>query len=900
MEFLLERARRVAGGRAATIVVSGSAGIGKSRLLREAADSLARTGAIVATGACWEFGSAPFAPLLAIARELGAPKAAALLETEASDVDATAVNERNRRFTALALELAGAAKGKSLVAILEDIHWADRATLELIHFLSTALKESPIAFLLTVRGDEEIADSGAERLVDAIKRDADATIALDVLSVVEMRVLLTSAMRDDGRRVPAVALEEIAELADFRPFHAEELLRGVLERQSRASLQPGALVPRTLRATVRERLTTLSESARTTLAYAAVIGRRFSAEFLAELTGEPLRAVLVTLRHGRNLQLIGEEPDGETFVFRHALTREVVYGEILYAEARALHRQIAARLEVAEGEPDLIAIAYHAWRSGDMALAERWNERAGDASAAMLAHVDAIKHYDRAVNAAAAPGRRGAIARKLADALYIIGSLEEAIPWFERAGAEFAIAGNAEEAYATALERARVLVENGRFQDGVTLVQATTQAIVTEGAGDHLRFRAETMSASLLSQLDRPLEAMQHLDAAEQLSTEDVDSDWIGRHKGIRAYTLYKLRRYDESRDAFAEAERFARESGNNDLIVRTLNNWANLESEIGDIRNAHQRFLTALTTARVMQSGRLIAWLAQNAAITALLAGEISTAGALYAEASSINHGVPILHGWLAAIAIRVATLTGNRTIVERLDEEAVYVDAVALGEPRGIAALAGAIAARRLLEGGDVAAIVRDALPRLADAGDAQWLLDIVPRAVPDCIPAARALLVCSAEHPAAVTARAHLALFDARIAQRARRKDDVETKAQEAMVAFKSLGYAVEEAYARELRGNVKDAVEAFRRMGAHAEVARLTAPDRTTRRRGENTLTARERQIAGLIGAGRSNRQVAEDLVISERTVETHVAAVFSKLGVTSRKELAELLKSESGE
>ena len=65
-------------------------------------------------------------------------------------------------------------------------------------------------------------------------------------------------------------------------------------------------------------------------------------------------------------------------------------------------------------------------------------------------------------------------------------------------------------------------------------------------------------------------------------------------------------------------------------------------------------------------------------------------------------------------------------------------------------------------------------------------------------------------------------------------------------------------------------------------------------RAPRRRGETTLTAREREIAGLIGAGKTNRQVAEALVISERTVETHVAAVFAKLGIANRRELAALL------
>ena len=87
----------------------------------------------------------------------------------------------------------------------------------------------------------------------------------------------------------------------------------------------------------------------------------------------------------------------------------------------------------------------------------------------------------------------------------------------------------------------------------------------------------------------------------------------------------------------------------------------------------------------------------------------------------------------------------------------------------------------------------------------------------------------------------------------------------------------------------------AVDIFRRIGADAEaIRRTTVDDRAPRRRGETTLTTREREIAGRIAAGQTNREVAESLVISERTVETHVASIYGKLGVNNRKGLAALL------
>ena len=187
------------------------------------------------------------------------------------------------------------------------------------------------------------------------------------------------------------------------------------------------------------------------------------------------------------------------------------------------------------------------------------------------------------------------------------------------------------------------------------------------------------------------------------------------------------------------------------------------------------------------------------------------------------------------------------------------------------------------------------------LASANEAYWLFDAVARTGGPHVARSRELLGAEAATEHGVMARAYLALFDARVALRERRREEAQEKAREATAAFKAMGLAVEEAYAREVGGNVKDAVDAFRKMGADAEVARLTATadSRATRRRGENNLTAREREIAALIARDMSNRQIAESLVISERTVETHIASIFGKLGISNRRDLAAFLRGQPG-
>ena len=356
LDFLIEQALQARPGRGSTLIVQGDAGIGKTRLIAEFADIARTHGIVPAIGNCYEFGDPPYAPLLEIAEILGADDAAAALQAQAVDGDARSGRERTRRFAAFAAGLAAIAKTKTVVAVIENLHWADIATLELFRSLSGALKAHPCVLVATLR-PEDIGTSGraTTALRAEIERAADATITLQALGPAEMRALLASALRDDGRHVSSTVLEKIAELSDGRPFHAEELLRGMLDYRGTAADAAAAIIPRSLGAAVHDRLASLDESAREILAFAAVIGRRFGAQFLAEFAAKPLAEVLLTLRRARNLQLIVEDPDGDAFFFRHQLTREVVYAEILFAEARTLHRRIVEEL-AAQAEPDAATV----------------------------------------------------------------------------------------------------------------------------------------------------------------------------------------------------------------------------------------------------------------------------------------------------------------------------------------------------------------------------------------------------------------------------------------------------------------------------------------------------------------------------------------------------------------
>jgi DNA-binding CsgD family transcriptional regulator/tetratricopeptide (TPR) repeat protein len=892
LDFLIEQALQARPGRGSTLIVQGDAGIGKTRLIAEFADIARTHGIVPAIGNCYEFGDPPYAPLLEIAEILGADDAAAALQAQAVDGDARSGRERTRRFAAFAAGLAAIAKTKTVVAVIENLHWADIATLELFRSLSGALKAHPCVLVATLR-PEDIGTSGraTTALRAEIERAADATITLQALGPAEMRALLASALRDDGRHVSSTVLEKIAELSDGRPFHAEELLRGMLDYRGTAADAAAAIIPRSLGAAVHDRLASLDESAREILAFAAVIGRRFGAQFLAELAAKPLAEVLLTLRRARNLQLIVEDPDGDAFFFRHQLTREVVYAEILFAEARTLHRRIVEEL-AAQAEPDAATVAYHAWRSGDRPATVRWNEAAGDAAAGISAHTDATRHYERAFNAADAEHVRTRLSQKVARALYAEGDLEGAARWFATTVASATAAGDLPTAHGAALDRALALWEHGESEAGIAASKAVSAAL--GGDDSPLRFQAETLTASLLTAAYRADEALAHLDAASALKCAPEPA-WALRHRGIRAHTFARLGRLADSQTDFAFAVAGARELGDREQLVRALNNWADVRLRIGDLAGASELYASALDVARDLRSSRLVAWLIANNAYVALFTGRLAAARSLLLEFLTIDHDIEVI--WIQghAILYRLGTLLADESLLRLASIDDALARADALTDRNALALAAGAALAQQIVAGDDPTAFAERVVKRIGGTADVHWFADGVARSVPSVVPAARALLVDLAADAHAEAAAAHLALFDARVALRERRKSDADRLSHEAAVIFKKLGWAIEEAYAREVRGNVKDAVETFRRCGAVAEVGRLTATDqKQPRRRGETTLTTREREIAGLIGTGKSNREVATALVISERTVETHVASIYQKFGIGNRRQLAALL------
>jgi predicted ATPase len=349
------------------VLVAGEAGIGKTRLVREFADGLRAEHWIVLQGACFERDSLlPYAPVLDalrtmlttlppsdIERCLGPAQAdlASLLPElgggRASDSAVDPSQQKHRIFRAFEGVFLRLGAKQPLLLVLEDLHWADDSSLEFLSGFARSVARAPILALGTYR-DIEVPARLSAMLEELDRSRSCIELRLTGLSRDEVGQMLRAIFRLE-RPIRQDFLQAIWTLTEGNPFFIEELLRSVVgtgdvtgpdhdwDRRAVSELR----LPRTLQDAVRRRTERLSDAARSVLLLAAVSGRRFEFDLLQRVTRQAEAELLALMKELVGAQLLVEVDDrGDQFAFRHALTHQAVYGQLLGRERRALHRRV--------------------------------------------------------------------------------------------------------------------------------------------------------------------------------------------------------------------------------------------------------------------------------------------------------------------------------------------------------------------------------------------------------------------------------------------------------------------------------------------------------------------------------------------------------------------------------
>jgi len=473
--------REAMAGPGRAVLVAGEAGVGKSAVLRAFAERARTAGTRVLVGECTEIEARqPFGPFVEIGsaavRELSSGSeerlrsagAVELLGVGPGRITAWGTGpldetERYRVHAAFAQLLGDLATRGPLVVAVEDLHWADEATLELFPYLARRMREHQVLLVGTYRSDELHRLHPLNHVLAELTR---ARLAEDVplrrLTLEETGAVIRAALAL-SRPPTSEFRRALQERCQGNPFFIEEVLRALVERGD-LSYRDGAwrrtkdvialAIPVSVRDAVQQRMRLLSPEAQRAMRVAAVIGQHFDFELLHRVTGLSETALLKALHSAVDSQLVEEgtaTDSEEQYFFRHALTRESVLAELLQRERRLLHRAVGEAIEASPGAAACSEeLAYHFDQARDHERALRYHELAAREAVRVFAFARAAQHLERAVELAEDyDPSLGELQLRLADAALQASDIPRAVRAAEEAHRLFKRAGDVRRSGAT-------------------------------------------------------------------------------------------------------------------------------------------------------------------------------------------------------------------------------------------------------------------------------------------------------------------------------------------------------------------------------------------------------------------------------------------------------------------
>jgi DNA-binding NarL/FixJ family response regulator len=906
MSALVGRAREVARIGAAlddltsgaTLAIAGEPGIGKTRLLDELARAAEERGALVLAARASE-----------VERELPFGVLVDALEPHLGSLDAAHEPYDTPRAARTLLERLAA--DRPLVLVLDDVHWADPATTSLVAHLVRRPPAAPVLLALAYRTAQI-----PELLVSALgAADRDGTL----------HALHPGPLdRDDadalvGGDLGTETIDVLYAESGGNPFYLGELARASRRGRRIIAAPATSAAPPAVAAALLDELRTLSPFARLVLEAASVVGEPFDPELSAAAADVGATEVLDALDELLDGDLVRQTVVPRQFAFRHPLVRRGVHETTKGGWRLGVHARAAAELARQGAAP--ASRAHHleqsAQRGNEAAIADlrAAAEAAGaraPATAArwyaaalrLLPESDDARRMDLLLPLAAAESAAGRIAEAHAALLAALALRPDDIALIVECAALEGWLGRHDDAHAR-LERAVRTTRNAsllvalavnavhrmRFDDvraygAEALEQARTPGEV--GAAAAVLSLGETATGS---------DAQAHRDlATERLGA--LTDDELGPHLDALFYLGWAstyATEHEAARRCFERGVALCRTSGNDRLLVPFRIALADTYLLPGPVAMATELAAATTHAARLSPNSHDLPWALWQQAWTALFAGDFDLAVAAGREGYERSHDLPSYlvfigdAGWTYGLAL---VASGDAEQGRALMLEAVGAD------------LKGVVPSDRAwvcddivwteLERGDVAAAATWADRAMQIAGElgGDWPQVHARRA--------RARVLLAQGEPAAA---AEHALASAEAARRCR--DAVDAGASQAIAgrAFAAAGdaeralnelRAAEEALARcGADAWRRDAARDLRRLGQRVRRSTPGSSDA----RGLEALTGREREIADLVAERRTNREIAAALFLSEKTIETHLRNIFSKLRVTSRVAVAHAVEAD---
>lgn len=926
-------------GEGSAVFLVGEAGVGKTRLAREAiAEARGRGFRVLRGRAVHGRDVVAFRPLaealLSYLRDEGPPDVPELepfrptLARLVPEWRRPGVEPPDESIVVLAeailrlLRVVG--RGRGCLLFLDDLHWADPDTLAIVEYLTQNISSEPIVCFGALRSDEHVA---AGRLVHSlVAQRMAAQVELDGLDPPDVAAMARACLAVDV--LPSAVEDLVADHADGLPFLVEELLAGAADAGVLVAQDDGwttvgpvrADVPLTLIDSVDARLARLGDQA-TVLVTASVLGRQFDWRLLPAMTGLDELAVLEALRAGVDAQLVEAEPSvANAFRFRHALTRGAVGRRLLPFERELWSRRALDAIEAAH--PDLTGdwcdrAARLAEDAGDPGRAADLLVRSGRHALALGALASAEDTFERARRLADRPVVAADAADGLCETLALAGKFEMALTvGAELLAALAALAAPPERVGAVHLRLARAAL-TGSDADVAEQHLERARACAADGGLAALAARADAITArvaSLRGDLDRARDlALRALRAAEELSLHEVRCEAleeIGR--------VARTHDAEEADRAFEAALRVAEEQDLAVWRVRALFELSTIDLYLvrSDERMMATRDLAwssgALATAAQVDL-HLAHWCVDQFDL------ERSLAAARRASESARRFR---MDGLLAAGLVAEATACGRlgrHQEMEHLIEQAVVITdddpglrSVIAGHCRAMASLVSDNQQRALGELDTATEFVRDRPSSVFYPERGLWA---VLRAVHRDNGEAACAEVRASGATVSRMIRGYLHLAEAVLYGRAGRVDaadaafaigdadlaPVDWLRQHARLLVAesaiSVGWGDPVAWLQQALVVFEDHHQERLTAACRSLLRKAGAP--VPRRATDSGIppslraigvTAREAEVLSLLADGLGNREISDRLYLSPRTVERHIANLTVKSGLRTRSEL----------
>jgi len=911
-----------AAGRGALVLLAGEAGAGKTALARAA---LAATGFPALEAASQETPGPPYRPIASVLRAhgrgsggplAGQPGLRRYLACVLPELGAPpAVDDQEAVFEAVAAAFREVAAAGPLAVLVDDLHWSDEATLDLLRFLAGIAERSPLLLVGAYRSDAIGRTHPIRRLRSDLRRAGRLhEVAVEPLDLAGTGLLLERVLGDP---VAAGVVAAVHDRTEGLPFFVEELAAAMREGGG----DPGVPLPQSVRDAVLLRVNALPDGVRRALGVAAVIGQEFDLGLVAEIGGAPEDADRLA-----DCGLVLELGPARR-AFRHALIRDAIYADLSWSRRRNLHRSLAERLT--ERRAPAGAIASHWLAAGEREHGREALLAAAGAARAAAAHRDAASALSRALDLwpagadatgrldaletlagsaelfgdaalaarawaeaaetleAAGPARRHAEARRrLANALELQGAWERALAAHQAAASAFAASGAPGDAAAERVAVAARLRSAASFHAALGVLDVAAPEAELAGRTD-LTARIVALEGNVRCRLGETDPGLARVRAALDLALAHGHTGAAADAYQRLADSLEHAGDYRGSRETYLEAASFCRANraeGAADLclacltwVLRQLGEWDRAADMCRDVLSSPTSSPHALTVGSgVLGSIEVLRGRASHAQ------PHLHSAGALARQidlaAMELDTGCALarlddLRGRPESALDRCEAVVGRweRSDCERHYSVPLLRWMATLGAERGSPALVHRCtsALARITAGAGA-----EALSALAHAlGEAAMLEG-------DAAGAAAQF-----ERALAVGAELELPLERAEIERRAAVALAGAGRRTEALDRLVSAHRTARRLGARPLAARVAEQVAA---MGERVD-RRL---GRVAAARAEHAgLSRRELEIARLVASGRTSREIAGGLSLSPRTVEMHVHNVLVKLDCRSRVDIA---------